>query len=73
MLGLSYEFLRFSSKHQNKPPVRFLIYPGLLLQRITTKEPDGSQLEVAIVALKEAFGSEYEKYRGKKFTAKAIE
>jgi len=73
VLGLSYEFLRFSSKHQNKPPVRFLIYPGLLLQRITTKEPDGSQLEVAIVALKEAFGSEYEKYRGKKFTAKAIE
>jgi len=35
---------------------RFLLIPGLLLQRITTKQPDNEQLEVAIAALKEVVG-----------------
>ncbi|MDR3258988.1 MAG: DUF1385 domain-containing protein [Fusobacteriaceae bacterium] len=50
--GISYELQRYSSKHLDNKIVKFLVSPGLLLQKITTKEPDLSQLEVAIVAIK---------------------
>ena len=52
--GLAYEVIRFSARHLKNPICRVLIAPGLWLQRITTKEPDDQQLEIAIVALKEA-------------------
>ena len=52
--GLAYEVIRFSARHLANPLCRVLITPGLWLQKITTKEPDDSQLEVAIVALREA-------------------
>jgi len=52
--GLAYEVIRFSARHLSNPVCRLLIRPGLWLQRITTKEPDDKQLEVAIIALKEA-------------------
>ena len=52
--GLAYEVIRFSARHLANPVCRVLIRPGLWLQRITTKEPDDKQLEIAIVALKEA-------------------
>jgi uncharacterized protein YqhQ len=52
--GLAYEVIRFSARHLDSAACRMLITPGLWLQRITTKEPDDSQLEVAIVALKTA-------------------
>ena len=54
--GLSYEFQRFTSRNLHKKWVRTLASPGLLLQKITTKEPDLDQLEVAIVALRVAMG-----------------
>ena len=50
--GLSYEFLKFSAKYENKPIMRIFILPGLLMQKITTKEPNKKQIEVAIVAVK---------------------
>ncbi len=50
--GLSYELLKLSGKTRDNALTRFLIQPGLWLQRITTQEPDVSQLEVAIVALR---------------------
>lgn len=50
--GISYEVVKFSGKNTTHPLVRALISPGLWLQRITTKEPDNQQLEVAITALK---------------------
>jgi len=50
--GLAFEFQRFTAKHINNPIIKFLALPGLLLQRLTTKEPDDEQLEVALVALK---------------------
>lgn len=56
--GISYELLRFSGKTLNNPITRFLIQPGLWLQRITTREPDLAQLAVAIVALEEALAVE---------------
>jgi len=57
--GLSYEALKASATRTDNALVRFLIAPGLWLQRITTKQPDEKQLEVAIVALKSALGEEY--------------
>lgn len=54
--GGSYELLKFSAKTSENPVVKMLIAPGLWLQRITTKEPNNEQLEVAIVALEAALG-----------------
>lgn len=51
--GLSFEFLRFSSKMKDSALIRILIQPGLLMQRLTTREPDDSQIEVAVRALEE--------------------
>lgn len=52
--GISYEFLKWSAKNDNHPLVKMVITPGLALQRLTTREPDDSQLEVAIRAMNEA-------------------
>jgi uncharacterized protein YqhQ len=57
--GIGYEIIKFSAKHSQRLWVRTLIAPGLWLQRITTEEPDGKQLEVGIVALKAALGMSY--------------
>lgn len=53
--GFSYEIIRIAGKHQNRF-TRFVIFPGLMLQKITTKEPDNDQIEVAIASLKAALG-----------------
>ncbi len=50
--GISYELLKLSAKWQNNIVGRIFVFPGLLFQRITTKEPDISQIEVACEALK---------------------
>jgi uncharacterized protein YqhQ len=52
--GISYEFLKWSASHDSHPLVKMIITPGLALQRLTTREPDDSQLEVAIRAMNEA-------------------
>jgi len=52
--GISYELTFFGARHYRNPAVRIILSPGLLLQKLTTREPDDSQLEVAIAALKEA-------------------
>ncbi|MCF6096141.1 DUF1385 domain-containing protein [Thermovorax subterraneus] len=49
--GISYEFIRFAGK-SNSVFVQLLSAPGLWLQKLTTREPDDSQLEVALEALK---------------------
>jgi len=51
--GISYEIIRYSAKHP-RSLLRIVTLPGLLLQKITTKEPDEPQLEIAIRALEEA-------------------
>lgn len=50
--GISYEIIRFAGKHMDKPWVRAAILPGLALQKLTTRQPDDSQIEVAIASLK---------------------
>ena len=49
--GLSYEMIKIAGRSENRF-VALLIQPGLWLQKITTREPDDSQLEVAIASLK---------------------
>ena len=50
--GTSFETLRLSDRYKKLPVVGALILPGLWLQKITTREPDDRQLEVASAALK---------------------
>lgn len=49
--GISYEFIKYAGKHDNLF-VKICAAPGLWMQRLTTKEPDDSMIEVAISALK---------------------
>jgi len=51
--GISYELLRLSAKMKRNAIIHLLIIPGLMLQKLTTREPDDSQIEVAIRAVKE--------------------
>lgn len=50
--GISYEWIKFSGKHTDNFFAKILIGPGLLVQNLTTREPDDKQIEVAIKALK---------------------
>jgi uncharacterized protein YqhQ len=50
--AFGYEFVRFGGAHGKNPIVRVFLGPGLWLQAMTTREPDDSQLEAAIAALK---------------------
>lgn len=58
--GTSFEFLKASARWQHNPIMRMMIMPGLMLQRLTTREPDDDQIEVAISALKEVLRLEEE-------------
>ncbi len=49
--GLSYEVIKWAGRNRRKRWVRALMWPGLMLQKLTTREPDEQQLEVAIAAL----------------------
>jgi uncharacterized protein YqhQ len=49
--GLSYEVIKWAGKHRDRRWVRALMRPGLMLQALTTREPDREQLAVAITAL----------------------
>jgi len=51
--GLSYEFIKLSSKKMNNPFIRMMAMPGIWLQKLTTGTPSHDQIEVAIMALKE--------------------
>jgi uncharacterized protein YqhQ len=50
---VSYEIMKFGAAHINNKVVRVLLAPGLMLQSMTTREPDDSQIEAAISALNE--------------------
>ena len=49
--GLAFEVIKLFGKHRTKRWARILMWPGLQLQRLTTREPDLAQLAVAIAAL----------------------
>jgi uncharacterized protein YqhQ len=50
--GISYEVIRFTGKHRDRGWVQIVSWPGLLLQKITTREPTDDQIEVAVAAMK---------------------
>ena len=50
--GISYEILKLSAKYRRNPIFKLIVWPGMMLQKITTREPDKGQIEVAIRALK---------------------
>ncbi len=56
--AVSYELQRFSARYCTVGPLRILLWPGFLFQKITTREPDDAQLEIAITAMRTAIWRE---------------
>jgi uncharacterized protein YqhQ len=52
--AVGYEILRFGARHRKNPIMKVLLYPGLLVQMITTKQPTDDMIEVAIVSMEQA-------------------
>jgi uncharacterized protein YqhQ len=69
--GISYELIKFSGKCSTQWWARAMAAPGMLLQKLTTKEPDDKQLEVALSSIKAVLYLE-DKYNLKAATAKII-
>ncbi|WP_171661046.1 DUF1385 domain-containing protein [Geobacillus sp. BMUD] len=63
VLGVSFEVLQFTNKLRDIPLLSWLGYPGLWLQRLTTKEPDDDQVEVAIASFQRLLDLEAEAER----------
>ena len=70
--GVSYEVIKITARKGDSLIFRMLRAPGLWLQNITTKQPEDDMIEVAITALKEAFGDHYDEMTGKEYVAEAI-
>jgi uncharacterized protein YqhQ len=49
--GLSFEVIKWAGRNRGKRWVQRLMWPGMLLQKLTTREPDDEQLAVAIAAM----------------------
>ena len=56
--SLGYELTQFGARHMQNGFIRAIMTPGLWLQSLTTNEPDESQIEVAVTALKEVLATE---------------
>src|SRR5918994_556878 len=58
--GIGFEFIMWSARNQGNPLVKALIWPGLQLQKLTTREPSDDQIEVAMASLKKVLAKEEE-------------
>jgi uncharacterized protein YqhQ len=58
--SVGYEILKFGARHRANPVVKVLLYPGLLVQMITTKQPTDDMIEVAIVSMEQALEADGE-------------
>ncbi len=58
--GIAFEFIMWSARHQENPVVRVLVWPGLQMQKLTTREPTDGMLEVAMASLKKVLAMERE-------------
>ena len=56
--AVSYEFLRFSGAHSDRAWAHVIALPGLMLQKLTTRWPDRSQIEVAVAAMNSALAAD---------------
>lgn len=70
IVGVGFEFIRYAGGHTNVF-TKIVSAPGLWMQRITTREPDDSQLEVALLALKNAIPDEFGSIRNETEAEKA--
>jgi uncharacterized protein YqhQ len=59
--SISYEILRFGAAHETNPLMRAIVWPGILMQGITTRRPDRPMIEVAVASLEEAIAGDREK------------
>jgi uncharacterized protein YqhQ len=58
--GIAFEFIMWSARHQDNPIVRALVWPGLQMQKLTTREPTDDMVEVAMASLKKVLSMERE-------------
>jgi uncharacterized protein YqhQ len=58
--GIGFEFIMWSARNQGNPVVKALIWPGLQLQKLTTREPTDDMVEVAMTSLKKVLAKEEE-------------
>ncbi len=58
--SVGYELLRLGARHRSNPVVRVIMWPGILVQMITTKQPSDDMIEVAVVAIEEALRADGE-------------
>src|ERR687889_2001703 len=58
--AVGYEILKWGAKHRGNPVVRAIMYPGILVQMITTKQPTADMIEVAIVSMEQALEADGE-------------
>lgn len=70
--GISYEIIKFAGKHADSKVCRAISLPGMMLQKLTTKEPDEEQLEVALASIKTVLFLE-ERYKLDEQAQKAFE
>ena len=56
--GIAYEVIRYAGKHKDSLLARALVYPGLMMQKITTREPEPQMIEVAIRSLESVLEQE---------------
>jgi uncharacterized protein YqhQ len=58
--GIAFEFIMWSARHQDSALVRALVWPGLQMQKLTTREPTDDMVEVAMASLKKVLSMEKE-------------
>ncbi|HZY65248.1 MAG: DUF1385 domain-containing protein [Actinomycetota bacterium] len=58
--GIAFEFIMWSARHQTNPVVKVLVWPGLQMQKLTTREPSDDMVEVAMASLKKVLAMEEE-------------
>jgi uncharacterized protein YqhQ len=58
--AVGYEILKWGARHRGNPVVRAIMYPGILVQMITTKQPTVDMIEVAIVSMEQALAADGE-------------
>ena len=54
LAAVGYEILRFGARYRSNRLVKVIMYPGILVQMITTKRPEDDMIEVAITSMQEA-------------------
>ncbi len=57
---IGYELLRFGARHRSNPIIKVVMWPGILVQMITTKQPTDDMIDVAIVSIEEALRADGE-------------